>query len=146
MLFRTEAQKRDLEWSWKRGDRAFFAAGACHILAHVFLERHPWMFLPSAGFRGGHIFAANERVAFDYHGFSDREAYETHYWRKIRHFFPGWQGKLIRLDDFMTPSFFSEFNHRAPDQYFMNPLPRTAAFIDRMKKWAIQREVDTGLR
>jgi len=30
---RTQAEREDQLLSWQRGDRAFFAAGACHILA-----------------------------------------------------------------------------------------------------------------
>jgi hypothetical protein len=51
MIFRSPAAKRDLIQSWGRPDRPFFASGACHILAGVFLEKYadanyrPFLFL-----------------------------------------------------------------------------------------------------
>lgn len=140
MLFRTEAQKLDLEWNWNRGDRAFFQSGACHILTFAFLEHHtdshwkPWMIKPREGFRGEHIFAATENVVFDYHGFSNREKYIEHYFRKIRRLFPKWEGELLEVAEFMTPQFFKKHNYRAPHQYFRNPIPRADAFINRLKQ------------
>jgi hypothetical protein len=138
VLFRTEAQKRDLAWNWHRGDRAFFQAGACHILADAFLRRfpdtgfRPLMIQPTGGFRGGHIVAASPTTVFDWHGFSDRERFLAHYFRKLRQFYPGWDASVFELDDFMTPAFFEKFNHRAPAQYFRDPTPRAEAFVTRM--------------
>lgn len=137
MIFRTEAQKKDQALSWKRGDRAFFASGACHILHHVFLQEfadpqyRPYMILPSPGFRGTHVYAATEEAVFDYHGFSDKAHYLEHYFRKMKRFFPMWTATVFELHDFMTPEFFLKFNHRAPDQYFADPRPRAKAFIER---------------
>ena len=140
MLFRTEAQKRDLEWAWNRGDRAFFQAGACHILADAFLRRfpaagfRPLMIQPVAGFRAGHIVAASLTRVFDWHGFSDRDRYLTHYFRKLRQFFPGWNAIVFELDDFMTPAFFEKFHHRAPAQFFHDPTPRSEAFVSQLMR------------
>jgi hypothetical protein len=36
---RTPQQRADVSLSWARPDRAFFAAGAGHILAYRFLQR-----------------------------------------------------------------------------------------------------------
>jgi hypothetical protein len=138
MLFRTEDQKRDLAWNWHRGDRAFFQGGACHILADAFLRRfpatgfRPVMIQPVAGFRGGHVVAASPTEVFDWHGFSDRDRYLAHHFRKLRHFFPGWNATVSDLDEFMTPAFFAKFNHRAPGQYLRDPRPRAEAFVSRL--------------
>jgi len=137
MIFRTEAQKKDQALSWKRGDKAFFASGACHILVHVFLQEYPdreyrpYMILPNSGFRGGHVYAATEDTVFDYHGFSAKALFLEHYCRKMKRFFPGWTATIIELHDFMTPAFFEEFNYRAPSQYLADPLPRAKAFLQR---------------
>ena len=138
MLFRTEAQKRDLAWSWHRGDRAFFQAGACHILADAFLRRfpaagfRPLMIQPEAGFRGGHIVAASPTAVFDWHGWSGRDRYLAHYFRKLRQFYPGWNATVFEPDDFMTPAFFEKFNHRAPGQFYRDPTQRAKAFVSRL--------------
>lgn len=34
------ATKRDPHLRWALPNRVFFAAGACHVLAYAFLERH----------------------------------------------------------------------------------------------------------
>ena len=39
-LMRTPAERKDQALSWARPDRAFFAAGACHVLAFRFLKLH----------------------------------------------------------------------------------------------------------
>ena len=135
MLYRTESQKRDLAWCWHRGNRAFFQAGACHILAAAFLRQfpdagfRPLMIQPDAGFRGGHVVAASSALIFDWHGFSSRETYLAHFFRKSRRFFPGWNATVFELDDFMTPAFFKKFNTRAPGQFFRDPTPRADAFV-----------------
>jgi len=146
MLFRTESQKLDLEWSWNRGDRAFFQAGACHILADAFLRRfprsgfRPLMIQPVTGFRGGHIVAANSTLVFDWHGFSDREGYLAHHFRKLRKFFPGWNGTLVELEGFMSPACLREHNLRAPEKYFRDPTARAEAFVSRL----VARDPATG--
>jgi hypothetical protein len=137
MIFRSETQKGDQALSWQRGDRAFFASGACHILAHVFLQEYadqeyrPYMILPNAGFRGSHVYAANEDTVFDYHGFSVKAHFLEHYFRKMKRFFPGWSATIFVVRDFMSPAFLREFNCRAPNQYFADPLPRARAFVQR---------------
>ena len=61
MRLRTAAEKADQQASWLRPDQEFFSAGACHILAGVFLESHPasefssYLLQPARGFRGGHV-------------------------------------------------------------------------------------------
>lgn len=37
---RTDLERRDQQVSWERPDKAFFAAGACHVLAWACLEVH----------------------------------------------------------------------------------------------------------
>ena len=138
MLFRTPAQKADLKWSWERCDRAFFAAGACHVLAHEFLKTetgrafHPVMILPDAGFRGGHVFCSAGATVFDYHGFSSHESYVAHFRRKITRFFPGWRGQLLDITDtFWTNDWFKACQHRRPEQYYHDPNERARRFINR---------------
>jgi hypothetical protein len=47
---RTQAERDDQLLSWQRGDRAFFAAGACHILAWTCRELYPGRPIGIAGF------------------------------------------------------------------------------------------------
>jgi hypothetical protein len=136
MIFRTPTQKADLKWMWERGDRAFFAAGACHVLAHEFLQTeagrgfYPFMIVPEPGFRGSHVIATNGRIVFDYHGISFHEAYEQHFKRKIVRFFPDWRGQFIEAgDNFWTDAWFAAHQLRRPDQFYRNPTERARRFI-----------------
>lgn len=136
MLFRTPRQKADLEWSWFRGDRAFFAAGACHVLAREFLltpggrNFHPIVIMPAPGFRGGHVFVSNGVTVFDYHGYSEHERFVTHYLRKITRLFPGWRGAVLDITDtFWTDAWFTDTSHRRPEQFHRDPTERARRFI-----------------
>jgi hypothetical protein len=137
MIFRTDTQKKDLAASWHRFDRSFFAAGACHVLAHEFLKRtgagsfRPYAIVPEAGFRGGHVFASDGALVFDYHGWSAHTNFVDHYFRKIKRIFPGWHGGLFDISrDFWSEKWFAETNSRQPHQYHLDPTARANAFID----------------
>jgi hypothetical protein len=40
MFDRTDEEKRNIFKSWARDDQSFFASGACHILAELFVQLH----------------------------------------------------------------------------------------------------------
>lgn len=74
---RTPRERADQLVSWQRSDQAFFAAGACHILAFAFLDA-----FPAAGFRPvalrengapNHVYVTDGTWAFDHAGWT-REA------------------------------------------------------------------------
>lgn len=73
---RTPAERADQILSWQRGDQAFFAAGACHILAWAFVATYP-----QAGFcivalrkvaepHASHVYTTNAKWAFDHCGWT----------------------------------------------------------------------------
>ena len=96
--------KKDPHRRWALPDRSFFACGACHILAHVFLGRYPasghralWI-RPGTGFAGNHIVvASDEGWVFDYHGYSERNAFMAHTFGKARRWWPGWHASLVEV-------------------------------------------------
>ncbi|TAH33174.1 hypothetical protein EYC59_05240 [Candidatus Saccharibacteria bacterium] len=71
---RTSQEKADVFLAWQRPDKAFFASGACHILAHQFLSLHIGQgyqlirIEPAAGQPGSHYYASNGTWSFDYNG------------------------------------------------------------------------------
>jgi hypothetical protein len=82
---RTDAERRDQELAWNRPDQAFFAAGACHILAWTFLETYP-----DAGFQivalrklgdehPCHVIATDNHRAFDHAGWTRLERTPPHH-------------------------------------------------------------------
>ena len=140
MIFRSSEQKSDLRKSFYRPDRPFFASGACHVLADVFIETngsewHAVFIFPEAGFRGSHVFVSNGRLVFDYHGFSSEAVFIEHHFKKMRRFFPGWRASLVELTTSpISEEFCTRFNHRRPDQFYENPQPRALNFVHRHLK------------
>ncbi|MCJ2087852.1 hypothetical protein MKK88_17955 [Methylobacterium sp. E-005] len=139
---RTPGAKRNPLKRWNLPDRVFFACGACHILAHAFLERYgrPNMivhwFKPAPGFTGNHIVVATEAWVFDYHGYSARERYIAHTFARARHWWPGWEAELIALPPEVLVSEERSRRHaglwlREPGQFLHEPLPRARRYLDR---------------
>ncbi|MBX2886930.1 MAG: hypothetical protein KTR32_43685 [Granulosicoccus sp.] len=138
MIFRTALQKADLESSFNRPDRPFFASGACHILAHAFLDTVPsngWktiLILPQPGFRGSHVFASNKKYAFDYHGFTPVSRFQEHYFNKMKRWYPGWSADTLELDiSPISSEFCSLYGHRLPQDFYKDPRPRAYAYLKR---------------
>ena len=134
--------KRDPLKRWSVPDRVFFACGSCHILAEAFLERYgeagrriTWI-KPAPGYWGNHIFVDTDAWVFDFHGYSRRDAFLAHVWKKSRHLWPGWNATLVMLPrDVLT----SEARSREidglwlaePAQFLYDPLPRAHSYLDR---------------
>ena len=84
-------------------DRRFFACGACHILAHAYLERfpdgrfRPFWIRPRPGFTGNHVFVSDGETVFDYHGYSAARAFLPHYARRAGRYYPGWDAEVVPL-------------------------------------------------
>lgn len=134
--------KRDQVKRWSLPDRIFFACGACHILAHAFLERHgaagceiSWI-KPAPDHVGNHIFVSRDGWVFDYHGYSDRERFLAHEWKTARRLWPGWNASLMPLSAEVLLSE-SESRRidglwlREPGQFLHDPVPRARRFLDR---------------
>ncbi|HSX06585.1 MAG TPA: hypothetical protein VLG92_02600 [Candidatus Saccharimonadia bacterium] len=141
LLFdRTPKEKRDMFASWKRDDQAFFAAGACHILADLFVQLHMHEgfrmihIKPDEGFTGNHVYASNGEWAFDHNGWTKEtdlliateEAYQQKY--------PGWsytkhtiQPTIDALENFCKAN-----NHRLPWQFAYLPWERAYSYIKRL--------------
>ncbi|WP_370208621.1 hypothetical protein [Pararhodobacter marinus] len=84
--------KQDPLHRWRLPDRIFFGHGACHILAGVYLHDAPLpgfraeRIIPGDGKPGNHVYVTDGTIAFDFHGYSDREALLTHHvrgWRRV---------------------------------------------------------------
>lgn len=132
--------KRDPVKRWALPDRVFFACGACHILAHAFLERYGtggalWI-KPSAGFTGNHIVVAHDDWIFDYHGYSGREQFLAHSVKRARQHWPGWNATLVPLPAAVLVSeplsrTYDGLWLREPGQFLHDALPRARAYLAR---------------
>ncbi|MDJ0897105.1 MAG: hypothetical protein QNJ92_18310 [Alphaproteobacteria bacterium] len=135
-------RKQDKHIRWALPDRVFFACGACHILAHAFLERYgtpemrvEWL-KPDPGQIGNHIFVAADGWAFDYHGYSDRELFLDHTFKRARQRWEGWGATLIELprDVLLSEAKSRTYQGlwlREPKQFLHDALPRARAYLDR---------------
>lgn len=139
MIVRIEPAKYDLAQSWNRSDRAFFAAGACHILADAFLRRfpasafHATLICPPEGARGSHVFVSDGTLLFDYHGFSAHDRFVRFYSRHLQRRFPGWQADFVPLSDSpASAEFCRRYHHREPAHFLYDPRPRAEAFLSRL--------------
>ncbi len=142
-LLRTKnCPKKDLEKRWALPDRVFFACGACQVLAHAFLERYKlsdakaiWI-KPDGGHRGNHIFVSFGETVFDYHGYSNRDIYLAHYWKRAKQNYPDWGASLVEIQqEALIAEGDSTFQDglwlRAPNQFYKNALPRAEIYLAR---------------
>lgn len=135
--------KQDPVKRWALPDRVFFACGACHILAHAFLERygiagHDVLWIkPSPPHRiGNHIVIATADWVFDFHGYSRRDAFLRHAWKRGRLLWPGWDATLVPLprDVLISEQRSRQFDGlhlREPRQFLHDALPRARAYLQR---------------
>jgi hypothetical protein len=121
---RTAAENRDPFLAWERADKAFFASGACHILAHMFLSLHVgegyelvWI-KPKGSHPGNHIYASDGIWVFDFQGWTretevleaTRAAYSAAY--------PGWDCERIVLKEGLPAHIASGRHNLRPPEYF----------------------------
>jgi hypothetical protein len=146
--------KEDPVRRWHLPDRVFFAAGACHILAHAFLERFPWAgfgpvwMRPQTGFTGNHVFVTNGDLAFDYHGYVDPARLVEHYTKRARRLFPKWEADLVPV----TVSLVSRdaakaigMDIREPTHFLHDALPRARRHLDRFDHRVLHRSPNLAL-
>ncbi|MFL4471624.1 hypothetical protein ACERZ8_17735 [Tateyamaria armeniaca] len=128
--------KDDAEKRWALPDRAFFAHGACHILAGVFLRTAPRpgfraeRIVPNGTYPGNHIYVTDGHVAFDYRGYVARDRLLAWFRQGWGTRVPGWSGTLeaVRFDLLDTGALNAR-KMRGPDQYLHDPIPRARAFL-----------------
>jgi len=133
--------KRDMAMRWALPDRVFFACGACHVLAYALLERFgmatgiaQWI-RPVAGFTGNHIFVEGDGWTFDYHGYAASGRLQSHYFRRARQRYPGWDATLVPLPAAVLISGplsrrYEGLWLREPGEFQHDALPRARAFLD----------------
>jgi len=130
--------KQDPVRRWNLSERAFFAHGACHILAHSFLERFPgsgfyliWI-KPGAGYRGNHVFVTNGSVAFDYHGYCNLNRLVSHHFTKYSRDQADWNAEIIEISgDVSNPDEMRSIGMqvRAPAQFLHDARPRARDYL-----------------
>jgi hypothetical protein len=137
-------RKSDPQMRWSLPDRAFFACGACHILAYAFLARWGtadmqavWI-RPKPGYTGNHVFVDGGDWTFDYHGYAEKPHFIAHLWRGARRRWPGWDAALIALDCDVLISepksrAYDGLRLREPGQFLHDAMPRAQAYLQRFR-------------
>jgi hypothetical protein len=135
IIARTPEQKADLAGSWALSDEDFFSAGACHILAGMFLRTYPnagfqaLLLQPAPGFRGTHVVVANPESVFDCRGWTARNEFLCGYAAACDALYPGWSYSLQVIGDPLSEDFCQSYRHRHPSRFFSDPLPRARAYL-----------------
>lgn len=131
---RTPEERRDPFLFWKREDQAFFAAGACHILAEMFRQLHQgeccqMVFLKAKDdYPGAHVYIRHGEWIFDHNGWTlEREmldavsaGFKTRY--------PDWDFEQTIIEDDLE-TFCRNHNHRLPWQYAYLPWQRAYNYV-----------------
>lgn len=124
ILERTSEEKRDVFLSWKRDDKAFFASGACHILAHQFLSMHGGegyvlvRIKPLDDLPGNHYCASNGEWVFDYHGWSLESEYLKAMEKAYRDKYANWNYDRIEISEGLVDHIASGNHNLRPPEYF----------------------------
>ncbi|GLY07853.1 hypothetical protein Acsp01_82320 [Actinoplanes sp. NBRC 101535] len=117
--------------AWERSDQAFFAAGACHILAWVCRAAYPERSIGITGIRAvgehhvGHVYATWDDWAFDHSGWHRESQLFT-----ANQDFEGRPLERITITSDL-PTFCADHVHRMPHQYWRDPLPRAHEYLAR---------------
>lgn len=132
---RTDQQKKDMFASWARDDQAFFAAGACHILAYAFYwlhqdEGYDIIYThPLGNHPGNHVYAYKDGWAFDFAGWTREDTLLAVMREDYTHDHPGWDIERMTITDMPLEVFCNTFNHRPPAYYAYLPWERTYGYI-----------------
>jgi hypothetical protein len=126
---RTPLERADQRVAWERGDQAFFAAGACHVLAFTCRDVYPEreIGLVALTMDGDefpfHVYATWREWALDAAGWNPED--------EVLAVNAAFEKCLISRAVITTDldGYCAANRHRRPDQYWRDPLPRAHAYL-----------------
>lgn len=135
---RSPEERRDMFLAWQRDDKTFFASGACHILAHMFLSLHSHegfeliCIKPLGDYSGYHLYASDGTWAFDYNGWTLEEELLEVTEATYKQAYPDWRYTRTVLNGGL-PEYIAGGNHNLrPPEYFPElPWKRAYEYIKR---------------
>ncbi|MEP9364943.1 hypothetical protein ABLE68_18415 [Nocardioides sp. CN2-186] len=130
---RTTLERSDQQASWERPDQAFFAAGACHILAWACRDVYASHDIELGALRRPdqpqvfHTFATWGWYAFDHAGWNlESELVEANAAYE--------KGPVSRVAiDGSLADFCGAQAHRMPHEFWADPMPRARAYVARFR-------------
>ncbi len=135
-LRRTERERRDQHASWERTDEAFFAAGACHVLAFTLLARHPRhgraavLLRPVGGLPGSHVYVRCGRWAFDFNGWTAETDFLAANMAECLKIWPAWDYERVDIAESIE-NVCATWNLRPPSNFAGDAIARANAYLDR---------------
>ncbi len=120
---RTEIERSDQRVAWDRTDQAFFAAGACHVLAWACRDAYPdrSIGIEAVRFEGEqqvfHTYATWDDWTFDHSGWNPEPQLLA-----VNTDFEGHQLQRVRIKVALA-DFCEQHYHRMPHQYWRRPHP-----------------------
>lgn len=126
---RTQVERGDQRLSWMRPDQAFFASGACHVLAWVCRGTYPAQPIGIAAVRpvgedqASHTFATWKGWTFDHCGWQREDALIAANER-----FEGYPLERVEITVELA-DFCHQHHHRMPHQYYADPVPRARDYV-----------------
>ena len=134
---RSDEERRDPRLSWARPDPAFFASGACHVLAYRFLLRHPdasfriVLLRPRDGLPGTHVYATDGAWAFDFNGWVREADLLAVTAAACRARWPAWDVDRIEVDPVVDlEDFCRAWAHRPPSDFPGDVQERADRYLD----------------
>jgi hypothetical protein len=128
---RTPIERADQRVSWERADDAFFASGACHILAWVCQDTYPDQSIALAA-----MFLEGERHPLHVYAWWNGWAFDSSGWNleshllKVNSEFEGRPVERIEITADLA-EFCETHTHRMPHQYWHDPVPRARDYVSR---------------
>ncbi len=131
---RTPEERRDPFLFWQREDQAFFAAGACHILAEMFRQLHQGedfqvVFMKAIkGHPGAHVYIRYGEWIFDHNGWTLEQEMMDTVTAGFRERYPEWDCERIIIDNDIE-TFCRNNAHKLPWQFAYLPWERAYNYI-----------------
>ncbi|WP_018351875.1 hypothetical protein [Longispora albida] len=128
---RTAIERSDQRVSWERADQAFFASGACHILAWACRDVYPGQPVEIAVARHAgewmplHAYAVWEGWAFEQSGWNPEPEFIA-----VNADFEGRPLERLVITSGLA-EFCEKYQHRMPHQYWADPVPRAREYVGR---------------
>lgn len=126
---RTPLERADQRVSWERADRAFFAAGACHVLAWVCRDSWPDRAIGLAA-----MVLAGEQHPMHVYATWDGWAYDASGWHpeedllRVNAAFENRPIERVTVTGGLA-GYCAAHRHRRPEQFWRDPLPRARAYL-----------------
>jgi hypothetical protein len=128
---RTPLERSDQRVSWERPDQAFFAAGACHILAWVCRDTYPDRPIDLVA-----LLLDGDRYPFHVYARWDGWAFDASGWHPeslLLQVNADFEGRAVEPVEIAVDlaEFCAGHLHRMPHEFWADPIPRASGYLRR---------------